>query len=88
MGGLVLLPRRYAREDLAAVAIALNNRPRKTPGWKTPTETLNEHLTIAPECWCCNDRLNRSWAPRSEWKITRHRRLHAGGEPGYTLKAA
>ena len=31
-------------DDLAAVAAALNNRPRKALGWKTPAEPLNEHL--------------------------------------------
>jgi IS30 family transposase len=35
---------RHSRSDLAAVAAALNNRPRKTLDWKTPAETLNEHL--------------------------------------------
>jgi IS30 family transposase len=35
---------RYRREDLEAVAIALNNRPRKTLGWKTPAEALNDQL--------------------------------------------
>ena len=30
--------------NLEAVATALNNRPRKTLNWKTPTETLNEYL--------------------------------------------
>ncbi len=35
---------RHSRDDLNAVATALNSRPRKTLGWKTPTETLNEHL--------------------------------------------
>jgi hypothetical protein len=28
-------------EDLAAVAAALNSRPRKTLGWRTPAETLD-----------------------------------------------
>jgi IS30 family transposase len=35
---------RYSREDLEAVAIALNNRPRKILGWKTPAEALNDQL--------------------------------------------
>ncbi len=35
---------RHSADDLAAVAAALNSRPRKTLGWKTPAETLNEYL--------------------------------------------
>jgi IS30 family transposase len=35
---------RHSRGDLAAVAAALNSRPRKTLGWKTPAETLDDHL--------------------------------------------
>jgi IS30 family transposase len=35
---------RHSPEDLAAVAAALNGRPRKTLGYKTPAEALNEHL--------------------------------------------
>jgi transposase, IS30 family len=35
---------RHGADDLAAVAAALNSRPRKTLGWKTPAEALNEHL--------------------------------------------
>ncbi len=35
---------RHTAEDLAAVAIALNSRPRKTLGWRTPAETLNQYL--------------------------------------------
>ena len=31
-------------DDLAAVAAALNSRPRKTLGWKTPAETLKDLL--------------------------------------------
>jgi transposase, IS30 family len=38
---------RHGPEDLAAVAAALNTRPRKTLGWRTPAEVLNEHLTTA-----------------------------------------
>ena len=35
---------RHTSADLAAVAAALNSRPRKTLGWKTPAEALNEQL--------------------------------------------
>jgi IS30 family transposase len=35
---------RWTPEDLAAVAGALNTRPRKTLGWRTPAEALNELL--------------------------------------------
>ncbi len=35
---------RHTREDLEAVANALNNRPRKTLGWKTPAEAVDELL--------------------------------------------
>ncbi|HEV8054765.1 MAG TPA: IS30 family transposase, partial [Candidatus Limnocylindrales bacterium] len=35
---------KHAPTDLDAVAAALNSRPRKTLGYKTPAEALNEHL--------------------------------------------
>ena len=35
---------RHNVEDLAAVATALNSRPRKTLGWRTPAEMLNNHI--------------------------------------------
>jgi transposase, IS30 family len=35
---------RWSAEEVEAVAAALNRRPRKTLGWKTPAEALNEHL--------------------------------------------
>ncbi len=35
---------RHGAEDLAAVAATLNGRPRKTLGWRTPAEALDEHL--------------------------------------------
>jgi transposase, IS30 family len=38
---------RHSADDLAAVAAALNTRPRKTLGWRTPAEVLNEHLEAA-----------------------------------------
>ena len=34
----------HSAGDLAAVATALNGRPRKTLGWRTPAETLSDHL--------------------------------------------
>ncbi|MBA4867349.1 IS30 family transposase [Streptomyces sp. PSKA54] len=40
---------RWSPEELQAVAHALNSRPRKTLGWKTPAEALNEHLLSAQE---------------------------------------
>jgi len=35
---------RHSADELAAVAAALNSRPRKTLGWRTPAEALNEYL--------------------------------------------
>ena len=40
---------RWRTEDIEAVAAALNNRPRKTLGWNTPAEALNEHLLLAQQ---------------------------------------
>ena len=38
---------RHTADDLAAVAATLNSRPRKTLGWKTPAEALDEFLQSA-----------------------------------------
>jgi IS30 family transposase len=35
---------RWSAEEMEAVAATLNNRPRKTLGWKTPAEALDDHL--------------------------------------------
>ena len=35
---------RHCPEDLDAVALALNTRPRKTLGWRTPAEALDQYL--------------------------------------------
>ena len=37
---------RWSREEIEAIAGALNARPRKTLGWKTPAEALNEQLLL------------------------------------------
>jgi IS30 family transposase len=37
---------RWDAEELAAVAFALNTRPRKTLGWKTPAEAFSDHLNL------------------------------------------
>lgn len=38
---------RHSRSEVQAVADALNNRPRKTLGWRTPAEVLAEQLHSA-----------------------------------------
>ncbi len=38
---------RHSDGNLAAIADALNSRPRKTLGWRTPAEVLDEHLAAA-----------------------------------------
>ncbi len=35
---------RWTRHELATISATLNGRPRKTLGWKTPSETMNEQL--------------------------------------------
>jgi hypothetical protein len=47
-GRALLVPSEHERSDpirrLEAVAATLNGRPRKTLGWRTPAEALDEHL--------------------------------------------
>jgi len=38
---------KHSPDDLAAVAAALNGRPRKTLAWKTPAEALDQLLVLA-----------------------------------------
>jgi len=38
---------RWSDHEIQAVALTLNNRPRKTLGWKTPAEALNAYLASA-----------------------------------------
>jgi IS30 family transposase len=40
---------RHTADDLAAVAAALNGRPRKTLGWRTPAEALDKLLRSAQQ---------------------------------------
>lgn len=54
----------HGPQDLARVAAALNNRPRKTLDWATPAEALAALLSNAP--WtrrCCDDQMNQPSAP-------------------------
>lgn len=36
---------RWSEDDLQAIAVTLNNRPRKVLGWRTPAEVYQEQLT-------------------------------------------
>ena len=38
---------RHSSDDLTAVAAVLNSRPRKTLGWRTPAEVLDNYLAAA-----------------------------------------
>jgi len=40
---------RWTSIEIEAVAAALNSRPRKTLGWKTPAEALNQQLLLIQE---------------------------------------
>lgn len=40
---------RYSEHELDAVASTLNSRPRKTLGWKTPAEALDELIPLAQQ---------------------------------------
>jgi IS30 family transposase len=35
---------RHSFNDLDAISVTLNRRPRKSLGWKTPAEAFSEHL--------------------------------------------
>src|SRR5215203_1763712 len=37
---------RWSAEDLEAVALAINNRPRKSLDWRTPAEVFNDQLRL------------------------------------------
>lgn len=54
---------RWSAEDLEAVALALNNRPRKSLDWKTPAEVFEEQLRSLSQPDVATYRLN----PRKVW---------------------
>ena len=51
---------RYTTEELNAVAATLNGRPRKSLGWRTPAEALQNHLQLLRDN---NDHLSLGWLP-------------------------
>ena len=55
---------RWSAEDLEAVALALNNRPRKILGWQHSSRSLRRAATLTTTTRCCIDRLNSPNTPR------------------------
>ena len=55
---------RWTADDLDAVAHALNTRPRKTLGWKTPAEALTNTYAYSNKP-VLHDRLNPPLVPAS-----------------------
>ena len=53
---------RWSAEEIEAVAHALNTRPRKTLGWRTPAD-IQRATTVTAKSQCCNDRLNPANSP-------------------------
>lgn len=41
---------RWSAREIRAVANTLNSRPRKTLGWKTPAEALDDYLKSVQQC--------------------------------------
>ena len=56
---------RHSRGDLDAVALAVNTRPRKTLGWKTPAGTVGAPLLVVADGATCNTRQIGSTPKRS-----------------------
>jgi hypothetical protein len=81
---------RWNAEEIEAVADTLNSRPRKTLGWKTPAEALDEYLQSAQQGRCCDDRLSSAWLPLSECRMqlaTSSRRATALSRAATTTRA-
>jgi IS30 family transposase len=72
---------RHSDKELVAVAATLNGRPRKTLGWRTPAETLEELLRFAQE-----------GSVRRPLEFTRYAAVAAaaarGGAPGTMRRSA
>jgi IS30 family transposase len=60
---------RHSPDELAAVALALNGRPRKTLAWHTPAEALNDHLLA-----CAASDLTVAVGPLRRGSLTARRR--------------
>ena len=54
---------RWDEQELYAVSAALNGRPRKTLGWRTPAEAFDEQLRLHQQGWCCFHRLSPPSTP-------------------------
>ncbi len=80
---------RHSPGDLAAVAAALNGRPRKTLGWKTPAEALDEFLYSCQQADVATTLEPREYTARS-FQAACHRLgvTQSMGRPGSALDNA
>ncbi len=65
---------RWSAEDLEAVALAINNRPRKLRNWRTPAEIFAEQLRSLQQPAVASDRLKppntrHSGSPSGSWTL-------------------
>lgn len=63
----------WQADELEAVTLALSDRPRRTLGWKTPAEALNEHLPSVQEAGVattgCVRGVHLCPIPRQAWGV-------------------
>ena len=78
----------HSAEEIAAVAAALNARPRKTLGWKTPAEALDEWLLISKHRSCCDDRLNPPNTSRSSTPSASPRQASSASLAASSMRAS
>lgn len=71
---------RWTAEELAAVTASLDNRPRKTLGWKTPAEALTERLQSAEQASVATTTRIHQYVPTQirQWRPLQFLRLHSG----------